>query len=235
MMIKNGVDDISVEGVVYFVYKIFVCFIYVYSFKVLVFMFWWCFVGYIYIVFVVECFIDEFVYVVGCSLFDFCCEFFLFDFCQCCVFDFVIEKSGYGKIKFFVGCVYGIVVYESFGSFVVQVVEVFFEDGWFCVYCIIVVVDCGIVINLFIIEVQVQGFVIYVLSVIFYGEIMFKDGCVQQKNFYEYEVVCMNEMFVVDVYIIVIGDKMGGIGEIGVFLIFVVVFNGFFMFIGKCI
>lgn len=65
-------DVFVIEGVVeyfYVVVNIDICYIYI-DFGVLVI--WWCLVGYFYNGFVVEIFMDEFVYEVGVDFYQFC-------------------------------------------------------------------------------------------------------------------------------------------------------------------
>jgi isoquinoline 1-oxidoreductase beta subunit len=233
MMIKNGVDDTSVEGAAHSVYKIPARLIHAHSPKVPVPTLWWRSVGHTHTALAVECFIDELAHAAGRSPLDLRRELLPPDSRQRRVLELAIEKSGYGKIKLPAGRAHGIAVHESFGSFVAQVAEVSVEDGWPRVHRITAAVDCGIAVNPLTIEAQIQGSVIYALSAILYGEITLKDGRVQQKNFHEYEVVRMNETPVVDVHIIATGDKMGGIGETGVPPTFAAVLNGLFTLTGK--
>ena len=233
MMIKNGVDDTSVEGAAHSVYKIPARLIHAHSPKVPVPTLWWRSVGHTHTALAVECFIDELAHAAGRSPLDLRRELLPPDSRQRRVLDLAIEKSGYGKAKLPAGRAHGIAVHESFGSFVAQVAEVSVEDGWPRVHRVTAAVDCGTAVNPLTIEAQVQGSVIYALSAILYGEITLKDGRVQQKNFHEYQVARMNEAPVVDVHIIATGDKMGGIGETGVPPTFAAVLNGLFTLTGK--
>jgi isoquinoline 1-oxidoreductase beta subunit len=233
MMIKNGVDETSVEGAAHSVYKIPARLIHAHSPKVPVPTLWWRSVGHTHTALAVECFIDELAHAAGRSPLDLRRELLPPESRQRRVLDLAIEKSGYGKAKLPAGRAHGIAVHESFGSFVAQVAEVSLEDGWPRVHRITAAVDCGTAVNPLTIEAQVQGSVIYALSAILYGEITLKDGRVQQKNFHEYQVARMNETPVVDVHIIATGDKMGGIGETGVPPTFAAVLNGLFAATGK--
>lgn len=89
---------------------------------------------------------------------------------------------GWGQLFVFVVdgvlCVCGLVLYNVFGFVVVQVVEVLFKDGKLCVYCVVCVVDCGMVVNFGIVVQQMEGGIIFGLSVVLYGQIQIKDGWV---------------------------------------------------------
>ena len=54
------------------------------------------------------------------------------------------------------------------------------------------------------------------LSAAFYGEITLENGRVKQRNFHDYPVLRMNEMPIVETYIVASTEKMGGVGETGV-------------------
>ncbi|ATC62565.1 twin-arginine translocation pathway signal protein [Nibricoccus aquaticus] len=233
MMIKNGVDETSVEGAAHSVYKIPARLVHAHSPKVPVPTLWWRSVGHTHTALAVECFIDELAHAAGRNPLDLRRELLPPESRQRRVLDLAIEKSGYGKTKLPAGRAHGIAVHESFGSFVAQVAEVSLEDGWPRVHRITAAVDCGTAVNPLTIEAQVQGSVIYALSAILYGEITLKDGRVQQSNFHQYQVARMNEAPVVDVHVIATGDKMGGIGETGVPPTFAAVLNGLFTLTGK--
>ncbi len=233
MMIKNGVDDTSVEGAAHSIYKIPARLIHAHSPKVPVPTLWWRSVGHTHTALAVECFIDELAHAASRSPLDLRRELLPPDSRQRRVLDLAIEKSGYGKTQLPAGRAHGIAVHESFGSFVAQVAEVSIEDGFPRVHRITAAVDCGTVVNPLTVEAQVQGSVLYALSAILYGEITLKDGRVQQSNFHQYQVARMNEAPVVDVHIIATGDKMGGIGETGVPPTFAAVLNALFTLTGK--
>ena len=63
-----------------------------------------------------------------------------------------------------------------------------------------------------------EGCVVFGLTAALYGEITFDKGRVIQSNFHDYRMVRMNEMPVVEVHIMNSTEKMGGVGEPGVFL-----------------
>jgi len=48
-----------------------------------------------------------------------------------------------------------------------------------------------------------------------YGEITIKNGRVEQNNFYDYKMLRMNEMPMVEVHIMPSTEKHGGVGEPG--------------------
>lgn len=232
-MVKNGVDETSVEGASDSLYQIGARRVELHSPKLPVPTLWFRSVGHTHTALAVECFLDELARAGGRDPLDLRRELLPPDSRERRVLDLAVEKSGYGKKELPKGHGHGLAVHASFGSFVAQVAEVSVVDGLPRVHRITAAVDCGTVVNPLTVEAQVQGSVIYALSALFYGEITLKQGRVQQQNFHQYQVLRLNEAPVVDVHIIASGDKMGGIGETGVPPTFGAVLNGLFAVTGK--
>jgi isoquinoline 1-oxidoreductase beta subunit len=111
----------------------------------------------------------------------------------------------------------GVAVHESFNSFVAQVVEVTVQkDGTFKVDRVVCAVDCGIAINPDVIAAQMEGGIGYALSAALTGLITLKDGVVEQSNFSDHPVLRINEMPKVEVHIVKSAAKPTGVGEPGV-------------------
>ena len=111
----------------------------------------------------------------------------------------------------------GVAVHESFRSYVAQVAEVTVAaDGSVKVDRIVSAVDCGMAINPDNVRAQVEGSVGFALSAALHGEITLKDGVVEQGNFGEYAPIRINEMPKVEVYIVPSAENPTGIGEPGV-------------------
>ena len=67
-----------------------------------------------------------------------------------------------------------------------------------------------------VVKAQMEGGIGYGLSAALYGAITIKDGAVEQSNFHDYQVLRINEMPVVEVFIVPSSDKPTGVGEPGV-------------------
>ena len=135
------------------------------------------------------------------------------------VVELVAEKGEWGR-KVPKGHGLGIAVHRSFVSYIANIVEVAVDDkGKLTVPRVDTAIDCGTYVNPERIASQMEGAVIMGLSLAKYGEITFKDGKVQQKNFDDFQVVRMDDSPVVtNVYIVPAGPDTppSGVGEPGV-------------------
>jgi isoquinoline 1-oxidoreductase beta subunit len=113
----------------------------------------------------------------------------------------------------------GIAVHRSFVSYIATIVEVAVDDkGKLTVPRVDTAIDCGTYVNPERIESQIEGAAIMGLSLAKYGEVTFKDGKVQQKNFDDFPVIRIDEApLVTNVYIVPPGPDTppSGVGEPG--------------------
>jgi isoquinoline 1-oxidoreductase subunit beta len=143
------------------------------------------------------------------------------------------EKAGWGK-PLPKGMGRGIAVHESFGSFVAQVAEVSVDkDGKLKVHRVVIACDCGQVVNPDTVAAQMEGGMVYGLAAVRHGEITVKNGRVQQRNFYDYKILRMNEMPKCEVHLVPSNEKHGGVGEPGTPPIAPAVVNAIFAATGK--
>ncbi|HEY6897286.1 MAG TPA: xanthine dehydrogenase family protein molybdopterin-binding subunit [Rhodocyclaceae bacterium] len=111
----------------------------------------------------------------------------------------------------------GIAVHESFNSYVAQVAEVTISKGGSIrVDRVVCAVDCGTAINPDNIRSQVEGGIGFALSAALHGEITLKEGRVEQGNFDGYPPLRIHEMPRVEVHILPSAAPPSGIGEPGV-------------------
>lgn len=111
----------------------------------------------------------------------------------------------------------GIAVHESFDTFVAEVAEVSIDaDGMLKVDRVVCAVDCGLAINPDVIKAQMEGGIGFGLAAILHSEITFDQGKVVQGNFGEYPMLRINEMPVIEVYLVASAEKPTGVGEPGV-------------------
>ena len=125
------------------------------------------------------------------------------------------EKAGWGKPAP-KGVFRGIAVHESFGSYVAQVAEVSVDKGGIPkVHRVVCAIDCGQVVNPDTVKAQMESCIIFGLTAALYGEITIKNGRVDQRNFYDYKMLRMNESPRIETYIVASTEKHGGVGEPG--------------------
>ncbi|XLM22617.1 molybdopterin-dependent oxidoreductase, partial [Chromobacterium piscinae] len=122
------------------------------------------------------------------------------------------RMAGWGR-KLPKGHGLGAAVHSSFGSYIAQVVEVSVKGKQLKVEHVWCAVDCGVVINPDQVAAQMQGGIVFALSAALFGEITFKDGAVEQKNFDSYPMVRMFQAPKVDVSILASEEAPGGTGE----------------------
>jgi isoquinoline 1-oxidoreductase beta subunit len=128
------------------------------------------------------------------------------------VVELVAEKGGWGR-PVPKGHGLGIAVHRSFVSYIATIVEVAVDDkGKLTVPRIDIAIDCGTYVNPERIQSQIEGAAIMGLSLAKYGEITFKDGKVQQRNFDDFQVIRIDEApLVTNVYIMPPGpDRSDG-------------------------
>jgi isoquinoline 1-oxidoreductase subunit beta len=124
------------------------------------------------------------------------------------------EKAGWGK-PLPAGRAMGAAVANCFGSFNAQIAEVSIVEGKVRVHRVVSAVDCGQVVNPAGVEQQVQSAIVYGLSAALRGQITHDKGRVQQTNFDKYEPLRINEMPIIETYIVPSTNNPGGMGEVG--------------------
>ncbi|WP_419728012.1 molybdopterin cofactor-binding domain-containing protein [Lichenicola sp.] len=132
------------------------------------------------------------------------------------VLDLAAEKAGWGT-KLPAGTGRGIALQVAFGTTMATVAEVAVSDkGEIQVKRVTVALDCGPVVNPDTIKAQVQGGIIFGLTMALYSEITIENGRVQQSNFHDYRMMRINEAPAIDVHIVHNPTgTIGGIGETG--------------------
>jgi isoquinoline 1-oxidoreductase beta subunit len=232
-LVKNGVDETSVEGVSDTPYDIPNLGVTLQSPKSPVPVLWWRSVGHTHTAFVMETMIDELAAAAGKDPVAYRKSLLAKHPRHLAALDLAAQKAGWGK-PLPKGRARGIAVHESFGSVCAQVAEVSLEDGKPKVHRVVAAFDCGLVVNPLTVEAQVQGAIAFGLSAALHGEITLKDGQVQQSNFHNYPVLRMSEMPAVEVHIVPsAADKPTGVGEPGTPPIAPAVANAIFALTGK--
>ena len=142
------------------------------------------------------------------------------------------EKAGWGK-PLPAGRAMGVAAVNCFGSFNAQIAEVSIVQGKVRVHRVVSAVDCGQAVNPAGVEQQMQSAIVYGLSAALRGNITFEKGRVQQTNFHQYEPLRIDEMPVIETYIVPSTNNPGGMGEVGTPAIAPAVGNAIFKATGK--
>ncbi|WP_443938487.1 molybdopterin cofactor-binding domain-containing protein [Pedobacter sp. MW01-1-1] len=130
------------------------------------------------------------------------------------VVNLVAEMSNWGSQL--PGTFRGFATWFSFGSYAAQVVDIQMIDGKPRVVKVFCAVNCGRVINLSGAENQVQGAIVDGICHAMFPKITFVDGAVEQKNFYSYPMLRMNDApFDVVVKFVDTQEPPTGLGEPG--------------------
>jgi isoquinoline 1-oxidoreductase beta subunit len=148
------------------------------------------------------------------------------------VLELAAEKAGWGK-PLAAGRYRGVAVVDNLGSFNAQVAEISIEKGKVRVHRVVCAVDCGYVVNPAIVVQQIESGIVYGLSAALRGEITIDRGRVQQTNFNNYEPLRIDEMPVIETYIVPSTNPPGGIGEASTPAIAPAVTNAIFSATGK--
>jgi isoquinoline 1-oxidoreductase subunit beta len=217
MIIKDGVDPLTVEGARELPYEIpnFRCDVHTPSVGVPTLS--WRSVGHTHTGYAVECFIDELLQATGQD-------------------PIAGRLAMMGKVPRAAGALRavaqlarwtgpgpfgdrarGVAVVESFGSSIAQIAEVSVGDGdgpkVHKVWC---AVDCGIAVNPDIIRAQMEGGIGFGLGHALFAEVQIDEGRPVPANFDTYRSLRIHEMPEVEVTIVPSSEKPTGVGEPGV-------------------
>ncbi|MBX3702333.1 MAG: xanthine dehydrogenase family protein molybdopterin-binding subunit [Steroidobacteraceae bacterium] len=234
MMIRDGVDALSVEGVADSPYLKEVAhhLVDLHSPRTGVPVLWWRSVGHSHTAFAMESMIDELAAAARRDPVQYRRTLLAQHPRHLGVLELAAERAGWGS-KLPEGRARGIAVHESFGSWVAQVAEVSVENGRIRVHRVVCAIDCGIAVNPDGVAAQVESAVAYALSAALAGRIDFRDGRPQQSNFHDYPVLRLDEMPRVEVHIVPSTERPGGVGEPGVPPVAPAVANAVFALTGR--
>ena len=216
MMVKNGIDATSTEGVSDspYIKDIPDHRVGLHSPRPGIPVLWWRSVGHSHTAFAMESLVDELAHAAGKDPVDYRRGLLANHARHLGVLNLAAEKAGWGS-PLAQGRARGVAVHESFGSFIAQVAEVSVENGAIHVHRVTCAVDCGIAVNPAGIAAQMESGIAFGLGAALHGRITFKDGRVQESNYHDYPVLRMSEMPVVEVHIVPSTEKSGGVGEPG--------------------
>ena len=215
MMVQEGVDHSSVEGISDTSYALPAMRVDVRNMETPVPVLWWRSVGHSHSAYAMEVAMDMLAEKAGADPVAF--RSGLLDGAPRlkAVLELAAEKSGWGE-SLPEGWGRGVAVHPSFSSYVAEVAEVSTdEDGRVKLERIVAAVDCGTAVNPDVIRAQVEGAIGYGLSHAMRQKITFEGGEVVQSNFPDYEPLRIYDMPKIEVHIVTSGEAPTGIGEPG--------------------
>ena len=124
------------------------------------------------------------------------------------------EKAGWGAPA--AGRTQGVAVHKSFGSYVAIVAEISGNnDDGIVIEKITAAVDCGIAVNPDTIKAQAEGAIGYGIGHAMRDQITLDGGAVEQSNFPDYEPLRISDIKEIETHIVASAEAPTGIGEPG--------------------
>jgi isoquinoline 1-oxidoreductase beta subunit len=232
MLVANGVDATTVEGVSDTPYAIPDMRVEVHNAKEAVPVLWWRSVGHTHTAQAMEVFVDELAHAAGKDPLAFRLALLEGQPRLASVLRLAADKAGWGAAAP-KGQGRGIAVHESFGSYVAMVADVAVDGEQLSVKRIVTAIDCGIAVNPDVIAAQVEGAVGFALSSVLRNRVTLDKGVVQETNFDTYVPTRMSEMPQVEVHIVPSAEDPTGVGEPGVPTLAPAISNAVFAATGK--
>ena len=216
MMVKDGVDATSVEGVYDAPYTIENFRSEIVNAKVGVPVLWWRSVGHTHTAYVMETMIDEIARATGQDAVELRRGLLKDHPRHLAVLNLAAEKAGWGS-ALPQGKARGIALHESFGTVVAEVAEIAMTtQGGFKVERVVCAVDCGTAINPDQVRAQMEGGIGFGLGAVLHEELSLTDGQVDQSNYDGYLPLRIDEMPRVETHIVASTAAPSGVGEPGV-------------------
>jgi isoquinoline 1-oxidoreductase subunit beta len=215
-MMKDGVDNASVEGVSDTAYQIKDMSLQVTHPENPISVLWWRSVGHTHTAYVMETMIDEIAVATKTDPVVLRLKLLPKESRHRKVLELAAEKAGW-KQALPANRFRGIAVHESFGSFVATVAELSkAADGTIKVERCVVASDCGIVINPDVVRAQIEGGTGFGLGAILSEEVSIDAGAATVSNYDGYRCLRMDQMPQVEVHMLASSASPTGIGECAV-------------------
>jgi isoquinoline 1-oxidoreductase beta subunit len=233
VLVKNGVDLLSVEGMANQPYAIPNVRVELTTMSSPVSVLWWRAVESTHTAYALEAFMDEIADAAGKDPVEFRLALLKDKPRHAAVLQLAAEKIGWGSPAP-AGGFRGVAVAESFHSYVAQVAEISVtKSGLPRVHRVVCAVDCGVAVNPDQVRAQIEGGIGFGLGAILKSRITLDKGRVVEGNFDSYDVLRIDEMPSVEVHIVKSSAPPTGVGEPGVSPIGPAVANAMFNATGK--
>lgn len=125
------------------------------------------------------------------------------------------DEAGWGSVSLGEGEGLGAAVQYSFGSYVAWVLRVAVDDGNVRVLRADGVIDCGTYVNSDRVRAQMEGSLVFGLTLAFNGKITARNGTIEQSNFHNYRLLRLDQTPETHIHLIESEMIPGGAGEPG--------------------
>jgi len=214
--VKDGVDPSAVEGAAGLPYAIPNLHVDVHLAPVGVPVLWWRSVGHTQNAFSTETFLDVLAAEGGHDPFELRRRLLAGHPRLLGVLELAADRAGWGS-PLPAGRGRGIAVHESFNTFVAEVAEVtVHDDGSYQVDRVVCAIDCGIAVNPDVIRAQMEGGIGFGLGAVMREKVTLTEGRVDQRNFFDYFPLRIDDMPAVEVHSVPSTEPPTGVGEPGV-------------------
>ena len=217
MLVHDGVDHTSVEGVSDTLYTIPGMHVGLTDTKKATSTLWWRSVGHTHTAYAMEVMMDMAAREAGRDPVEFRLAHLgegTDAVRQAGVLKLAAEKAGWGNAP--AGISQGIAVHKSFGSYVAKVVDISGDASTgIQIEKVTCAVDCGIAVNPDVIRAQIEGGVGYGIGHVMRDEITLTGGEVDQFNFPDYEPLRIGDIKAIETHIVASAEPPSGIGEPG--------------------
>ena len=219
VVVHDGVDHASVEGVADTPYAIPGMHVGLTDANPSTTVNWWRSVGHSHTAYVMETMMDEAAKSAAQDPVDFRLAYLSSDSADhkrtAGVLKLAAEKAGWGA-DLPEGHSRGVAVHKSFGSYVAEVCEVSRDaDGAVKIEKFTAAVDCGVPVNPDVIKAQIEGGIGYGVGHVMRNEITLEQGQVVQTNFPDYEPLRIGDIGAIEVHVVKSTEAPSGIGEPG--------------------
>jgi isoquinoline 1-oxidoreductase subunit beta len=217
MMVKDGIDGTSIEGVADSAYLKAVANhrVQLHSPRTGIPVLWWRSVGHTHTAFVMETLVDELAQRAGKSPLEYRRQLLKDHPRHLAALNLAAEKIAWDTSNPLMGRARGIAVHESFGSVVAEIAEVSIERGQIRVHRVVAAIDCGVAVNPDGVVAQLESAIAFGLGAALYSSLSFKEGRVQESNFHDYRVLRLSEMPLIEAHIVASSAPPSGVGEPG--------------------
>jgi isoquinoline 1-oxidoreductase beta subunit len=215
-LIRNGIDQTSVEGASNLPYAIPNMHVGLTTTTVGVPPLWWRAVGSTHTAYATEAFLDQVAAEAGKDPLALRLALLKGHPRHAAVLKLAAEKAGWGK-TLPAGRFMGLAVHESFHTYVAHVAEISMTGGEVKVHRVVAAVDCGTVVNPDVVKAQIEGGTGFGLGAMLAEELTLGiGGVVDQSNYDTYTPLRISAMPKVEVHILPSTEPPTGVGEPGV-------------------